>query len=196
MLNLKCRHILRWCIVVSVGCAAVLRDVISQEEFAGVHLVIAGGYDELVSENCVYLGELRHVAAQLAVTSHVTFLCNVTAAEKRQLLRTSTCLLYTPDREHFGIVPVEAMHARCPVIAVNSGGPCETIVDGVTGFLRPAAAAEFAAAMRKFIGDEGAELRRELGEAGSQHVQQRFSFDSFTVKLDGIVRALCSSSRQ
>jgi len=169
---------------------------VKQEDFAGVHLVVAGGYDELVSENCEYLNELRSRAAQLAVSSHVTFLCNVTAAEKHSLLLKSTCLLYTPDNEHFGIVPVEAMHAHCPVIAVNSGGPCETIVDGITGFLQPATATDFADAMRKFIGEGGAELRRKLGEAGNERVQQCFSFDSFTVKLDRIVRMLCSSSVQ
>lgn len=196
MFDLKCRHVFRQCSVMSVACAAVLRDVINEEEFAGVHLIIAGGYDELVSENAEYLNELRDVAAKLGVSSHVTFLCNVSAAEKQSLLQSSACLLYTPDSEHFGIVPVEAMHARCPVIAVNSGGPCETVVDGVTGFLRPAMATYFAAAMRKFIGDEGAELRCKLGEAGNRHVQQCFSFDSFRVKLDGIVCTLCSSSKQ
>lgn len=37
----------------------------------------------------------------------------------------SNCLavLYTPEREHFGIVPVEAMYNQVPVIACNSGGP-------------------------------------------------------------------------
>ena len=176
--------------------AAELRDAVEQDEFVGVHLVVAGGYDELVSENHECLSELRSHAAQLGVTSHVTFLCNVSATEKHALLLKSTCLLYTPDNEHFGIVPVEAMHARCPVIAVNSGGPCETIVDGVTGLLQPATATDFAGAMRKFIGDGGVELRHKLGEAGNQRVQQCFSFDSFTVKLDGIVRTLCSSTVQ
>ena len=174
----------------------MLRDTVKQEEFVGVHLVIAGGYDELVSENHEYLNELHSFAAHLGISSHVTFLCNISAAEKHSLLLKSTCLLYTPDNEHFGIVPIEAMHARCPVIAVNNGGPRETIVDGVTGFLRPAAASDFASAMRKFIDNDGLELRRKLGDAGNQRVQQCFSFDSFTVKLDHIVRTLCSSSVQ
>ena len=43
--------------------------------------------------------------------------------------------MYTPDREHFGIVPIEAMQEKTPVIAVNSGGPKETVVHGKTGFL-------------------------------------------------------------
>ena len=37
--------------------------------------------------------------------------------------------------EHFGIVPIEAMYCRLPVVAVNDGGPTETVVDGLTGFL-------------------------------------------------------------
>jgi alpha-1,3/alpha-1,6-mannosyltransferase len=44
-------------------------------------------------------------------------------------------LLYTPANEHFGIVPIEAMHLGCVVIACNSGGPLESIEDGETGFL-------------------------------------------------------------
>lgn len=174
----------------------MLRGTVSREQFDGVHLIVAGGYDDLVSENHEYLNELRGVAGRLDISSHVTFLCNVSAADKQALLLQSTCLLYTPHNEHFGIVPVEAMHARCPVIAVNSGGPCETIVDGLTGFLRCATATDFAEAMRRFIGDDGVELRRELGEAGNQRVQKCFSFDSFTVKLDRVVRALLTSSTE
>jgi alpha-1,3/alpha-1,6-mannosyltransferase len=47
----------------------------------------------------------------------------------------SLCLLYTPTEEHFGIVPLEAMSAGTPVIAVDSGGPKETVDNEVTGFL-------------------------------------------------------------
>jgi len=92
------------------------------------------------------------------------------------------------------IVPVEAMHARCPVIAVDSGGPRETVVDGVTGFLCPGSPAEFAGAMSKLIGGgaEGIDLRRQMGDAGRQRVLECFSFDSFTDKLDDIIRTVCS----
>ena len=46
-------------------------------------------------------------------------------------------LLYTPENEHFGIVPVEAMYMGCIVMACNSGGPLESVKDGETGFLLP-----------------------------------------------------------
>ena len=43
--------------------------------------------------------------------------------------------LYTPPSEHFGIVPVEAMCCGTPVVAVNNGGPTESIRHQTTGFL-------------------------------------------------------------
>jgi len=46
---------------------------------------------------------------------------SISILEKAQLLQRTACLLYTPDKEHFGIVPVESMYARTPVVAVNSG---------------------------------------------------------------------------
>eukprot|EP01046_Picozoa_sp_COSAG06_P049650 COSAG06_NODE_7689_length_2412_cov_1.330739_1_plen_206_part_10 len=90
-------------------------------------LVIAGGYDKRVTENVEVDLELKAMAEKHGVTSITHFMRNISNVEKLSLLERATCLMYTPDREHFGIVPVEAMYAKCPVIAVNSGGPLESI---------------------------------------------------------------------
>ena len=45
-------------------------------------------------------------------------------------------MLYTPANEHFGIIPCEAMYCGLPVLARDSGGPTETVVEGETGWLR------------------------------------------------------------
>lgn len=66
----------------------------------------------------------------------VLFLLSVPAQLKSILLRTAKLLVYTPSNEHFGIVPLEAMLAGIPVLAANSGGPLETVVEGETGWLR------------------------------------------------------------
>ena len=58
---------------------------------------------------------------------NIVFLCSFTDEEKIFLLTSATCLLYTPSNEHFGIVPIEAMFMKLPVIACNSGGPLETV---------------------------------------------------------------------
>jgi glycosyltransferase involved in cell wall biosynthesis len=41
--------------------------------------------------------------------------------------------LVFPGEEDFGIVPVEAMAAGCPIIAFRKGGACETVLEGKTG---------------------------------------------------------------
>ena len=44
-------------------------------------------------------------------------------------------MLYTPHLEPFGLAAIEAMASGTPVVAVREAGPCETVVDGETGFL-------------------------------------------------------------
>ncbi len=65
----------------------------------------------------------------------ITFLGGVSDAELAHLYQGAQALLYPVEDEDFGIVPVEAMGWGVPVIAHNSGGPKETIKDGVTGVL-------------------------------------------------------------
>ena len=101
-------------------------------------------------------------------------------------MRTSDCLLYTPSGEHFGIVPIEAMYNELPVIAVNDGGPMETVVDGETGFLKNPDPEDFADAM-KIIVDGGSQLKNDLGKNGRKRVLDCFSFNSFANKLNGYV---------
>lgn len=56
-----------------------------------------------------------------------------TDPEKFALYRECDTVLYTSPEEHFGIVPVEALEQRRPVIVCNSGGPSETVIEGITG---------------------------------------------------------------
>ena len=56
-----------------------------------------------------------------------------------------------PSNEHFGIVPVEAMYSGLPIIAVNNGGPTESVLHDQTGFLCEATPAEFARAMARLL---------------------------------------------
>jgi alpha-1,3/alpha-1,6-mannosyltransferase len=65
----------------------------------------------------------------------ITFIRSFADQQKKALLAASTAVLYTPQNEHFGIVPIEAMTFSRPVIACNSGGPLESVADGRTGYL-------------------------------------------------------------
>ncbi len=156
-----------------------------------VHLVMAGGYDARVAENVGHYAELVALAAELDLDAHVTFLRSFSDADKVALLRGAHALLYTPAHEHFGIVPLEAMYCRCPVVAVNSGGPLETVAgqgsSAPTGFLCEQEPAAFAAAMHALVAAPA--RRASLADNGRRRVEQLFSFAAFATQLDQVVRA-------
>jgi len=76
----------------------------------------------------------KREACTLGIQAEVSFLPCVSAEQKTKLLAECLCVLYTPENEHFGIVPLEAMAAGRPVLACKSGGPVESIIDRITGF--------------------------------------------------------------
>jgi alpha-1,3/alpha-1,6-mannosyltransferase len=137
-------------------------------------IIIAGGYDVHNVENVEHRGELGQLVQDYGLTGVVTFRQSISDAERQQLLRTALCVVYTPSREHFGIVPLEAMYCQTPVLAVNSGGPVESIIDNVTGFLREPTAEDFGKALLQWIRDPS--RARTMGEAGRRHVERKFGF--------------------
>jgi len=157
-----------------------------------VHLIMAGGYDERLLENVTYRKELEDLRVERNLDDKsVTMLCSPDDCKKTALLHGADVLIYTPDKEHFGIVPLEAMYCRLPVIAVASGGPLETVEDGRTGFLcnqSEKTAKDFANKMIYFY--ENRERAVEMGKQGRQRVKENFSFNHFCVQLDGLVTSL------
>ena len=66
---------------------------------------------------------------------NIEFLGEITNDEKNKLLQSAKAFIFCSEHEDFGIAPVEAMAAGCPVVAYASGGVTETIIDGKTGIL-------------------------------------------------------------
>jgi glycosyltransferase involved in cell wall biosynthesis len=64
----------------------------------------------------------------------VRFLTGASNEQLREAYASAKALLFC-GVEDFGIVPVEAQAAGCPVIALGEGGVLETVVDGMTGVL-------------------------------------------------------------
>jgi len=110
-----------------------------------------------------------------------------TPRQRTLLLAACHAVIYTPQHEHFGIVPLEAMAARRPVVACNNGGPTESVVDGVTGLLAEPTPAAFALAFQKVLSPCGVE---EMGRAARAHVAAHFSRAAFGEKLEDAMRAM------
>lgn len=150
-------------------------------------LVVAGGYDYRVQENVQHLEELESYASRLGISERVVFLRSPPEPQKAVLLRVARGLLYTPEAEHFGIVPLEAMSLGTPVLAVAGGGPRETVVHGSTGFLLPPGeAGGFARAMAVLASDS--EREKDMGIKGRERVLREFSSQKFEEELDRVVK--------
>ncbi|MQL94674.1 hypothetical protein Taro_027340 [Colocasia esculenta] len=153
--------------------------------FAKVTLTIAGGYDKRLPENVEYLKELKRLAETEGVSDQVKFVTSCSTADRNLLLSECLCVIYTPKDEHFGIVPLEAMAARKPVIACDSGGPMESIKHGITGFLCDPTPLEFSQAMHKLASDP--EMAASMGEEARDHVSRTFSTNVFGEQLNRYV---------
>ena len=93
------------------------------------------------------------------------------------------------EPEPFGLVAVEAMLAKKPVVASNHGGLSEIVVNNETGLLvEPRNVNELIIALQKLIENE--ELRKSFGQKGYEKAIKEFSVEHYTKKIEGIFDAI------
>ena len=148
-------------------------------------LIIAGGYDPRLDENVNYFEHLQRQITILNLQERVKLIQNVSDEQRSQLLANAIAVIYTPQFEHFGIVPVEAMLAGTPVIAWNNGGPKESIQHNQTGYLCNQTS-EFTAYMQTIIDRKPNEIT-QMSKKCNKRVNDLFSLKSFTDRLVYII---------
>ncbi|MDZ8080993.1 MAG: glycosyltransferase [Nostoc sp. SerVER01] len=95
--------------------------------------------------------------------------------------------------EPFGLVAIEAMASKTPVVASNVGGLQFTVVPEVTGLLAPPKdEVAFAAAIDRIIAD--AAWRDQLGEAARQRTEIAFSWYSVAFRLTHLYTRLLTQT--
>ncbi len=169
----------------AIAALAQLRTCLAAELFDRIQLVIAGGFDERLAECRRTIADLQAAARCHGLERQVKLLKSLSKEEILVLLSRSLCVVHTAPHEHFGYVPLEAMAAGRAVVVANTGGPAETVVDGVTGFVRPPTPQDFAGALAQLIRDPAA--ARRMGQAGRDHVRARFSRASFGAGLERVI---------
>ncbi|KAI9871157.1 MAG: hypothetical protein M1830_003254, partial [Pleopsidium flavum] len=113
------------------------------------------------------------------------------------LLNAARLLIYTPSQEHFGIVPLEAMLAGVPVLAANSGGPLETVVDGKTGWLRSVDDVEqWTDVMDRVLHRMSNDQLKDMGETGKTRVKAEFSERKMAERMEEVIEEMMNAPRQ
>lgn len=124
------------------------------------------------------------------------FLLSVPDQLKSSLLHAAKLLIYTPSDEHFGIVPLEAMLVGVPVLAANSGGPLETVLDPETGWLRSVEKVDqWTEVMQKVLHEMTDTQLQRMGEDGKRRVEEEFSETKLSRRLDDEIGAMVKAPR-
>jgi glycosyltransferase involved in cell wall biosynthesis len=147
---------------------------------------------DLAIEACIASGRKLIVAGSGAKkrslraytkTGLVTVKGRVSDEEARELYAGARALIF-PGIEDFGIIPVEAQAAGCPVIAFREGGALDTVREGVTGvFFDEQTPESLMAALDTFERNEGTFRDRAVFKS---HVPQ-FSPTAFRERMHKIL---------
>jgi len=138
---------------------------------SGRKLVVAGS------------GAKKSETVKYEKTGLISFKGRVSDDELLELYSSAKALLF-PGIEDFGIVPVEAQAAGCPVIAFREGGAVETVKESFTGvFFEKQIPEALVSAMDYFEKNEALFNKREVFNS---HVQQ-FSKNAFKERIKRVL---------
>lgn len=122
---------------------------------------------------------LAHLAESLGVRDHIEFRGYVSSPEKAQLMRNSSVILYTSEREAWGLGVTEAAACGTAAIGPDITGLRDSISDGVTGLLFwPGSVSGLATALIRVLTDH--DLRNSLAQNAYERAR--------TLTWDGHVR--------
>lgn len=147
------------------------------------YLVVGSGTD---------LERHRQLAHKLGVADRVHFLGFLSDDALRARYQECDVFVMPSAGEGFGFVFLEAMQYGKPIVAANSGGAPEVVLDGVTGHLvEYGNKKQLAAALIDLCLDS--EKRQTLGQSGYQRLQENFTFPRFKQRLIEILLRELSS---
>lgn len=153
----------------------------------GYRLVLCGA----VSKDNAFREYYDTIKSMVANAGDVTIMENVSESRLRHLMAESTAVLYPPMNEDYGLVPLEAMASRKPVIAVNEGGPASTIEEGRTGFL--VNSEEGMARCMRYVAQHP-KIAEQMGDNGRREVERHYSWKAFFKVFDREARKVAKRS--
>ena len=126
----------------------------------------------------------RRYIEELAASSNVrlTVLTHLNTEQLAIEYNKARLLVYSPVREPFGLVPLEAMACGTPVVGIREGGVCETVRHGETGLLIERDPRQFAEAVASLMADPV--RRTQYSRQGQTYVEQHWQWDHSTRVLE------------
>jgi glycosyltransferase involved in cell wall biosynthesis len=152
------------------------------QEYKGIDILLLAAKPILVNEESLTLvlagdgpsrRDLELLSSSLGIRDRTMFLGTQGASEIAMLLRGCEVMVLPSRMESFGIVLIEAMACKVPVIATNVGGIPEIIEHEISGILvEPEDPDALTAGMQRVLTDRN--LRNHIAENGYSRVMERF----------------------
>jgi len=154
---------------------------------SGVNFYLVGGCPRQYQS---LRAELTGLQDRLGLGDGVHFIDHLSAPRLRDFVAsTEVIVLPSTKPEPFGLVIIEAMALRRPVIATAHGGPLEIISDGEDGLLvTPNDPEALASAIIRLLSDR--QLRERLGANGYRKVERLYSSQAFDRKIAALYRSV------
>lgn len=149
-----------------------------KEKVGSVLLMVGDGVDRRKAED---------TARELGVDDKVKFLGKQDRIDS--LMAASDLLLLTSDKESFGLVALEAMAFKVPVIATNSGGLPEVVEDGLSGFLADTGDIEEMATKAIYL-LQNPDIKEKMGEHGRRKAVNFFNASRIVAEYENIYEKL------
>jgi L-malate glycosyltransferase len=126
-----------------------------------------------------YFLSLKKKVQELKVEDRIIF-TGFTKDVNEHIQLCDVTVLATP-KETFGLVVIESMVNKTPVIATNKGGPLEIIKEGVDGLLFDRTSEDLVRKIELLLSDEG--LRDKLASNGYEKVKTKFDKEQQMKKM-------------
>jgi glycosyltransferase involved in cell wall biosynthesis len=160
-----------------------------RDEFPDVRVLVIGR-DDRQAMRTSFTEELKVLAQEIGVTDNVIFTGHRT--DMPALMAACDVFALPSMLEPFGLVFVEAMAMKKPVLALDSGGVPEIVEHGKSGLLSALSDARgLAANMRTLLRDP--QLRAQMGEYGRRRVERSFTSERLAEDTAALYAKLIAS---
>lgn len=131
----------------------------------------------VVGERNKYAEKMKDLAEQLGIVKNVIFTGLLSGSELKSAYHSADISIF-PSLcfETFGMINLEAMACKKPVVSSYFGGPKEVVINGKTGYLiNPHKTDLMAEKIIELL--KNPEKAKKFGEAGYQRAKEKFSLD-------------------
>jgi glycosyltransferase involved in cell wall biosynthesis len=159
---------------IEINVRAVAEVIKTRQDF---HYIIVG--DGAEGEN------LRSIVNELRLNSFVTFVGKQSHVKALEYINKSDVFSLPSWNETFGLVYLEAMYLKKPIVATFNDGIDGAALDGVHGyFAHKQNVPEVAEALKRLLSSE--QLRIEMGSKGHEEVLKNYTWQKIAEKISKI----------